>query len=517
MALSSLHTNWTSGSYFADRNSLIKPSENGPLYEQVTNGQQGQTFAVNSSDSIRLGLQPYRDDLGGGRFSLAVGYGFDLYKNSVSDIVAFLSQVGVTLSSADINALNNRNSLSPSQLQSNLSFTLGNEITASNLMGLYLEQRAEAQLDAALGYHLAESKERAALISLVYSGGTGIIGPNLRAALAGDNRAEAWYEIRYQSNGDGIHADRRIAESNLFSLYDNPGQGVGEAEAKEVLRMYTTHRTVIQAYESQFSTQFALSGTATIQFQLIGAETTLIALYAEGRMIDGEVLVGADEVLPGDRLSGTANNDLVFGENGHDILKGEAGDDVILGGAGTDQLTGGTGNDYLDGGQGYDTYVYRINDGQDTIRDADGKGSVFYDGKLVAGGVHTVDDAPNTYRSLDGTFTFVQSGTDLIVNNLITIKNYTSGNLGIQLTDAPATSTQAPPTFRTISGDFLPLDTDVVEEGVQIGFDDLGNIIQDPASPSDWQDTLRWRGSRSKAASPGIRRSINNLSKCRRS
>ena len=294
-----------------------------------------------------------------------------------------------------------------------------------------LNRNIDNTFDSTTGWSRLDinSKEYEALMSLFYNTESLVAkGSNLANAVIQGERVEAWYEIRYGSNADGQHAPRRIDESNLFSLYDNPGQGVGEAEAKEVLRMYTAHRPEIQAYESQFSTQFAPGGTVTIQFQLIGAETTMIALYAEGRTIDGEVLVGQDEVLPGDRLSGTTLNDLMFGEKGHDILKGEAGNDVLLGGDGTDQLTGGTGNDYLDGGAGYDTYIYRINDGQDTIRDTDGKGSVFYDGKLVVGGVRPADST-GAYTSLDGTFTFLQSGTDLIVNNLITLKNYMPGQM----------------------------------------------------------------------------------------
>ncbi|MCC6965840.1 MAG: hypothetical protein IT391_06095 [Nitrospira sp.] len=158
MALSNLHTNWTLGSYFADRNDVIKREENKPLYGQVTKGLQGETFVFNSVKSIELGLQPYLDDLGSGRFSLAMGYGFDLYKNSLSDIVNFLGQIGVTLSQADIGWLTIRNSLSPAALQANLSFTLGNEITASNLMGLYLEQKSETALDQVLGYHRVKVK-----------------------------------------------------------------------------------------------------------------------------------------------------------------------------------------------------------------------------------------------------------------------------------------------------------------------------------------------------------------------
>jgi Ca2+-binding RTX toxin-like protein len=370
------------------------------------------------------------------------------------------------------------------------------------------ENRVDAWLPG-----ISQSNERVALVSLAYgspTGSTDLLGNKLRQAILDDNRAEAWYEIRYRSNGNGQHTDRRITESSLFSLYDNPGQGVGEAEAKEVLRMYTTHRTVIQAYESQFSTQFAPSGTATIQFQLLGAETTLIALYAEGRTIDGEVWVGADDLIPGDTLPGTTLNDLIFGEKGHDILKGEAGDDVLLGGDGTDQLTGGTGNDYLDGGQGYDTYIYRINDGQDTISDSDGKASIFYDGKLVVGG-QRLAGSTGVYTSLDGTFTFLQSGADLIINNLLTIKNYTSGQNGITLRELSTISTNAPVTTRTIVGDFQPLDTDVVEEGIQIGFDDLGTVIQDPQSPGDRSDLLNGSGNNDQMNGGALRDRLTAL------
>lgn len=359
MALSGLHTDWTLGSYFADRNDLVKREENKPLYEQVTNGQQGQTFALDGPDSIRLGLQPYEDQLGGGRFSLAVGYGFDLYKNSVSDIVTFLGQVGVTLSQADIGWLTIRDSLTPATLKANLSFTLGNEITASNLMGLYLGQKAEAQLDAALGYHLADSKERAALVSLLYTGGTGIIGPKLLAAIASDNRAEAWYEVRYQSNGDGIHATRRYAESDKFGLYDGLDQNnpaPTQAEALEVMRMYTKHHEEIRSYEATFS---PLAGSPPIShgidFNLSFSRNQLITDFAEGRVISGEVWVGKDDVFPGDTLDGTANGDLLFGEKGNDVLHGAAGTDVLYGGEGIDTLSGGTEADLLRGGAGDDS------------------------------------------------------------------------------------------------------------------------------------------------------------------
>ena len=90
--------------------------------------------------------------------------------------------------------------------------------------------------------------------------------------------------------------------------------------------------------------------------------------------------------------------------------------------------------------------------------------------------------------------TFLLSSADLIINNLLTIKNYTPGQNGITLRELPTVSTDATPTFRDIVGDFQPLDTDPVEAGVQIGCDDLGNVIQDPQSHGDRSDLLNGSG-----------------------
>jgi Ca2+-binding RTX toxin-like protein len=342
---------------------------------------------------------------------------------------------------------------------------------------------------------LAGANEMVALLSLTFNSPS-LIGPKLIDALQTGNRAEAWYEIRYQSNKErqtdpllaGGIANRRYAESDRFGLYDNAA--LTPDEAKSVFRMYTIHRDAIHVYESD--PLVAPGATDTFASKSSDARNKLVDVYASfagAPTIGGEVLVGQDEVLPGGRLDGTALNDLMFGEKGHDILKGDAGDDVLYGGEGTDQLTGGTGNDYLDGGAGYDTYIYRINDGQDIISDSDGKGSIFYDGKLVVGGQRQAGST-GVYTSLDGTFTFLQSGADLIINNLLTIKNYTPGQNGITLRELSTIATAAPPTFRTIVGDFQPLDIDLVEAGIQIGYDDLGNVIQDPQSPGDRSDLL---------------------------
>lgn len=106
----------------------------------------------------------------------------------------------------------------------------------------------ETRVDNWLGYKMADSKERAVLVSLAYNSVTGsrdLLGQKLKAAIANDNRAEAWFEIRYNSNGgksrsSGI-ASRRYSESNMFNLYDSV---FNETGAKEIMRMYTIQKAI---------------------------------------------------------------------------------------------------------------------------------------------------------------------------------------------------------------------------------------------------------------------------------
>ena len=104
---------------------------------------------------------------------------------------------------------------------------------------------------------LINSKEIIVLASLGWNNAD-LIGPSLREAIRQGNRAEAWFEIRYNSNStrqsakirSGI-AKRRFMESQVFGLYDNP-QEVSAAEAKNIFRMLQNHRQTIMDYEAAF-------------------------------------------------------------------------------------------------------------------------------------------------------------------------------------------------------------------------------------------------------------------------
>src|SRR6185295_8051983 len=136
-------------------------------------------------------------------------------------------------------------------------------------------------------------------------------------------------------------------------------------------------------------------------------------------------------------------NDYIEGNEGNDVLlSGGSGDDTIIGGQGDDLLDGGNDNDTLDGGldndtlkggSGFDRYIVRF--GSDTIEDSDGSGVVELNGQIVVGGLHRAGEPDNTWKSLDGQFTLVKQGSNLIINNTLTIQNFdfTTGVLGIHL------------------------------------------------------------------------------------
>ena len=113
-------------------------------------------------------------------------------------------------------------------------------------------------------------------------------------------------------------------------------------------------------------------------------------LYGNG---DADTLCGGDgnDVLRGglhsdrlfggrgdDELIGGSGNDKLYGGNARDYLVGGEGADRLFGGGGVDTLFGGEGDDFmfggynddtLIGGMGRDKFIFRGNDGLDTILD----------------------------------------------------------------------------------------------------------------------------------------------------
>jgi Ca2+-binding RTX toxin-like protein len=299
----------------------------------------------------------------------------------------------------------------------------------------------------------------------------------LAQALRNNDRAEAWYEIRYNINNEA----RRFLESDTFGLYN---ESPTEADFKVAYRMLTRHRTEIlgadgagdtaddyeRVNQSRLSTAIAWGNALGITVQslydnLIPAWTYLTNGYDQGAGIAWDrIYVGEDQSTvyfkgtDSDRdLIGTNKNDLIFGESGNDRLNGGASADVLYGGTGQDDLTGGLGNDYLDGGTGEDLYRFSAGDGADTINDVAEQGVkvghiLYTDAQgnplLLSGGERT--DVGSTYfsRDADRSIGYHWSGVDgdpLVITftgsatDGITVKDFHNGDLGIRLDTAAST------------------------------------------------------------------------------
>lgn len=259
------------------------------------------------------------------------------------------------------------------------------------------------------------STEKAALFSLYY---TGILNnevdengneirdadgnfiwksPGLMEALRTGDRLEAWYQIRYTSNGGGSRdgtAKRRFLESQIFGMTQTAGQPTPSEIAAFVTFLFPDGRPSdalkkIVGYESEFGhnafaaqRDFTAAGVGqdyhaltfgqvlrpfadALMDEVSGGEFSLTGL---GATIDGEVVLGAETAMNGETASiqpmhrrglGVAAadaqnlpvgvsglNDLLLAVNlvGGQRMQGLWGDDVLVGSSGSDALFG----DYMD-------------------------------------------------------------------------------------------------------------------------------------------------------------------------
>ncbi len=343
-----------------------------------------------------------------------------------------------------------------------------------NLLGNYRNGNG-ADSGVSVYNSLLDSQELKAIQSLAYNG-IGLIGPKLTRALQYQDRAEAWYEIRYNSGSDA--ATRRFLEADTFDIY-NDSSAFNDLDAKSAFRVFTRHGDKMKTWEQSHAsdleraTRWGIGLNIEVQGlvdTLQPARDWLTFQYDQGVNISGDILVGENDGTNGgldsryfngtdsDYIDASSNNDLIFGESGNDTLIGNAGDDVIYGGQGNDTITGGQDDDYLLGGQGNDIYVVNSGDGNDTIEDSEGFNKLIIDGKAVNVGIRRADN--EEYKSLDGSLTFSHNG-DLTITvtaspeQVITIKDFTPGDFGILLLDYPD-----PITTHEIYGDHYYKDVD---------------------------------------------------------
>lgn len=314
------------------------------------------------------------------------------------------------------------------------------------------------------------------------------------------------FESYDRDSGEGNITDEWIVDrvsmlTWLMQAAETPGGG---ADDNGVIRVGASLMAMPDTWE------FIDEGSATRLFAAPNRNRTHLAFFGDG---EGRVTEGYsynDRIYGGDgddTLRGNAGADYLEGNGGADKLEGGDGKDILVGLIGNDTLTGGKDADRLEGGIGNDTYVIFKGDGVDTISDADGLGSiVFYDVEakdedeardkgataITLSGGRKI--GANVWLSSDGKFKYQMSaavdgqpvlqispasGNGVGSPTLILIKNFVSGQLGIQLNDAPP-----PPPAEQISlilGDVQPtLVAQTNPDGTvseQIEYDELGNII----------------------------------------
>ena len=203
---------------------------------------------------------------------------------------------------------------------------------------------------------IPDSEERAALFSLCWNAPS-LLGPRLKAAIEEGNRAEAWYEIRYNSNGNAIAglANRRYVEAEIFGLYDDDGRSSWR-EALDTGRMLADHHETVLRYEDRYDPLDAaeikgVPGIETIHDEIAPSIKTALRKIGLPTGTDVEELLAASRGgtdISGDGSSyDSAGNDqdLILGAKGSNVLSGNGGADILAGLKGADLLTGGGGAD----------------------------------------------------------------------------------------------------------------------------------------------------------------------------
>ncbi|MFK0734992.1 MAG: calcium-binding protein [Gloeotrichia echinulata GP01] len=137
-----------------------------------------------------------------------------------------------------------------------------------------------------------------------------------------------------------------------------------------------------------------------------------------------------------ENVTGTANNDTIFGNAGYNILRGGAGVDFLMGDAGNDTLIGGSGVDFLVGGVGNDQFSFsNPAEGLDFITDfvsgsdkivvsASGFGGgltqgLLSSGNFFVGGAATINTHRFIYNNLTGGLFFDVDGNGAAVQQQI--------------------------------------------------------------------------------------------------
>jgi GH24 family phage-related lysozyme (muramidase) len=361
-------------------------------------------LTIAETESLHARVQ----DVGDGKATIGWGYTFNRNDNH-----AIWQASGINLTDAQWNEIRAMDA-APAHDKTRLGLAFGRELSAAEANQL-LVASADTYATHADSLGMPDSRERLALISVTYNRGVGAMrGHALLEAIDDGDRAEAWYQLRYNCWGSNAQYEaglrkRRLVEAQVLGLYDDPAN-VGPEEARSVFRMVTQHRDVIQAVERRFG-------------ESLEGETGLRDLRALANR-DYPGVTGAFGQVPTlrDSLEPARLALLTQLRADHPHLAAALADDRID--TASIHVDPGPGrraaNAALQGNQGMD--VFLLEDGA-VLRDIDGRGMLFWNGRALTGSA----DAGLAYR---------MQGTELSVTDergqSVRVENYTGG-LGLHL------------------------------------------------------------------------------------
>ncbi|WP_334177264.1 hemolysin [Pseudoxanthomonas sp.] len=426
-------------------------------YQERTEEEYGRRASVMIQNFEGYRAEPYDADDG----KATIGFGYTFNRN---DNLELWDRAGVQLSQTERQQLIAIDR-APGERKTALGLAFDVHITREEARSLLENASLPEYERPATNLRMPFSDERAVVVSLTYNRGDGRMRTRMQGfndAIADGDRAEAWYQLRYNSKGTNDNPDaqlglraRRNMESEIFGLYNDP-LNVSPDEARSVYRMFQLHQDDILKSERDWGVDLAgnqARRSAIVQAnhnypELVreyGPVQTLAAALepARNRLLEDLRHENPDlaDRLQNEDFATTAihldpGRDLRTGNNlrqeqrnntaqdvddnhaasldsrrmrgnaeiaSNDLLIGDGGNDTLRSHRGDDILIGGRGRDRMEGGEGHDTYVV---DAGDTVRDSDGLGEVRWGGQPLTGGVRTASDPANTYRSDDGRFSY---------------------------------------------------------------------------------------------------------------
>lgn len=253
------------------------------------------------------GLHAHVQDVGDNRAT--IGWGYTLNRNNNVEIWRN-SEIALTDAQWQLLA---RIDAAPRDDKTRLGLSFTRQVNEAESDSLLRASMSEYEVPAnSLG--MPFSDERIALVSLAYNRGagnlTGIPASNVpehpvMAAIRNGDRAEAWFQIRYncwgsdrldqqyphaQSNEGGLRK-RRYAEAQVFGLYDDP-ENVTPEQARAALQTLQLHRGEIDRVERQFG--ISIDGDQASRNRVAQANRDYPELTAEY----GNVPSVADAIAP---------------------------------------------------------------------------------------------------------------------------------------------------------------------------------------------------------------------------